>query len=115
MVNVEPSRIPLPKTERVNEPSSSRTSRQLLTAAADGGVPLPDSGLELVPLHLKVTSTPCSFPSGQPAGALAGKAVKFLLVPFGPLTNSRNVFPADPGPGWKKASIRFEVRIKNLF
>src|SRR5262245_42294104 len=116
MVKFDPSRIPLPKTESVKEPSSSRSTRQPLITADEVAVdPLPESELELAPLHLRVTSTPCSLPSGQPVGALAGNAVRFLLVPFGPLTNGKNVFPADPGPSRKNASIRFEVRITNLF
>jgi len=69
------------------------------------------AGPGLVNLHLNVTMKPCSLPSGQPAGALGGSAIRLRLVPFGPLAKIKNVFPAFAGKIWKNASIRFEVRM----
>src|SRR6476660_7391097 len=45
-------------------------------------------------LQVNVTWNPCSLPNGHPAGAPATAAVRFRLVPPGPTTNTRNVFPA---------------------
>ena len=62
-------------------------------------------------LHVNVTVTPSSLPNAQPAGAPATAVVRFRLVPFGPLTNTRNVFPAFALPNAKCASIRFAFNI----
>jgi hypothetical protein len=64
-------------------------------------------------LHVNVTCTPCSLPNGHPAGAPATALVRFRLVPFGPLTKIRNVFPAFAVPKLKSASIRFGPNIWN--
>jgi hypothetical protein len=44
--------------------------------------------------HVNATWIPCSLPNGHPAGAPAIAVVRFRLVPPGPTTNTRNVFPA---------------------
>ena len=49
----------------------------------------------VIALHVNVTWKPCSLPSGHPTGApTTPGAVRFRLVPPGPTTNTRNVFPA---------------------
>jgi len=45
-------------------------------------------------LHVNVTCTPCSFPVKHGVGDPAGNAVRFRLIPPGPCTKIRNVFPA---------------------
>jgi hypothetical protein len=62
---------------------------------------------------VNVTWTPCSFPSGHPAGAPAGSVVRFLLVPLGPVTKIRNVFPRFTVPKVNNASIRFGFNTTN--
>ena len=63
---------------------------------------------------MKITCIPCSFPIGHPAGAPAGRVVRLRLVPFGPLTNIRNVFPAFALVKWNNASIKFGLMMTNL-
>jgi hypothetical protein len=74
-----------------------------MTALVDGAGPGPGV-VELE--QVKVTCIPCSFPIGHPAGDPAGNAVRFRLVPPGPVTKIRNVFPAFALPKLNNASIR---------
>ena len=57
---------------------------------------------------------PCSFPMGQPESAPAGNTVRLRLVPLGPLTKIRNVFPALTEPNSKNASMRCGLRIAHF-
>ena len=100
-----------PNTSSVNFPDTLFLFRSQLvsTAMSDPGV-VP--GVVDV-LHVNVTCTPCSLPNGHPAGAPATALVRFRLVPFGPLTKIRNVFPAFAVPKLKSASIRFGPNIWN--
>jgi hypothetical protein len=88
---------------------------QLVTTAASlvGVVVLP-------PSHVTVTITPCSLPcvvvgvvpAGHPGHAVP--AGKFRLVPVGPLTKIKNVWPAFADPKLKNASISVELIIANV-
>ena len=55
---------------------------------------------------MNVTCIPCSFPNGHPAGAPATAAVRFRLIPPGPCTKIRNVFPAFALVKLNNASIK---------
>jgi hypothetical protein len=57
-------------------------------------------------LHVNVTCTPCSFPVKHGVGEPAGNAVRFRLIPPGPCTKIRNVFPAFALVKLNNASIR---------
>jgi len=65
-------------------------------------------------LHVNVTCTPCSLPVKHGVGDPAGNAVRFRLVPFGPDTKIRNVFPAFADVKLNNASIRFAFTIKKV-
>src|SRR5512143_61935 len=82
---VVPSLKPEPKRVNVKLPDAVRSSLQLVIGAVS---PMPGvgPGFGLVPLHLKVIWTPCSFPNGHPSGASDGRAVRLRLVPLGPVT-----------------------------
>ena len=90
-VATAPSLIPVPVTSRKNCPVSFLSRWQPVTTATSGAGPGPGCpALE----HVNVTWNPCSLPNGHPAGAPATAVVRFRLVPPGPITNTRNVFPA---------------------
>jgi hypothetical protein len=89
-----------------NTPEDSRPSLQPVRRGDSSGNM---GGLS----QLKVTWTPCSLPGGQFGGAPAGKIVKFLLVPFGPLTKSKKVLPAFVEVKSNRASIKFGLSKAN--
>src|SRR4030095_13333905 len=113
-----PALILVPVTSRKNVPFDCRSILQFVIVAISGvlhpGVPGVHGGGVPGALHLNVTWIPCSFPNGHPAGAPAGSVVRFLLVPPGPVTKIRNVFPAFALPNVKCASIRFGASTWNV-
>ncbi|HST22110.1 MAG TPA: hypothetical protein VLR90_13385 [Blastocatellia bacterium] len=100
-----PFLMPLPTMLRNLVPSASLPNWQLVITATPGGVP-PGGVVVLDALQVNVTWIPCSLPSGQFAGAPATAVVMFRLIPPGPCTKIKNVFPAFALPKVKNASIR---------
>lgn len=111
-VNTAPALMFCPNTSSVNFPDTEFlfSSHLVSTARSDPGVPPPPL---VVVLHVNVTCTPCSLPNGHPAGDPATAVVMFRLVPFGPLTKIRNVFPAFALPKLNRASISCAFKIWN--
>src|SRR5262245_45843042 len=97
----------LPVMNSENDPSSARSNRHPVTSAR-AAPPVPPVP---VALQVNVTCTPCSLPSGHPGGAPATAVVMFRLVPFGPDTKIKNVFPLFTLPKLNNASIRFALMI----
>src|SRR5581483_6126886 len=117
MVTVAPDLMFVPKTSRKKEPLSARPRSQPLTSgmSGSGGQPGVPGGQTVggFALQVKVTCTPCSLPSAQPAGAPVTAADRLRLVPPVPCTKIRNVFPAFAEPKLKNASIRFGFTTTN--
>jgi hypothetical protein len=101
----------VPSIVRLNFPAAARSQRQLWISGRFA-VPVPPP---LPGRHRKVTCIPCWFPrkfAGHPT-VPAGNVVRFWLVPAGPLTNIKNVFPAFTEPKLNNASTRFAFNTWN--
>lgn len=106
IVTAAPNLMFVPITSSENAPdTSSRFSLQLCSTAMSGGFPPPPGVVDV--LHVNVTCTPCSLPVKHGVGDPAGNAVRFRLMPPGPCTKIRNVFPAFALVKLNNASTRF--------
>lgn len=106
-VIVAPVDMFVPTTVRISLPAALLASEQLVTPGT--GV-LHVGGGGTSPAQVTVTMIPCSLPLVHvPLGAL-----RFRLVPFGPLTKIKNVSPAFCEPKLNTASISVGDRIAKL-
>src|SRR2546423_9675890 len=97
MVIVEFAEYLPPVMTSEKAPAASRCSSQ---RSASGR--LPESPPEPPPLvaalHVTVTCTPCSLPSGQGVGVPSGSAARLRLLAFGPAPASKKGLPAVAPP-----------------